>query len=105
MKFARSSDSKALDRATLIVNPSCNVLGIPDEAHDYVLSSRTALEWVLERYQTKTDKASGIVNDPNDWAESEGQPNYILDLIGRVVQVSVKTISLTAQLPKFEILK
>lgn len=105
MKFARGSDRKALDKATLIVNPTCIVSGIPDEAHDYILSSRTALEWVLERYQIKTDKASGIVNDPNDWTESEGQPNYILDLIGRVVQVSIKTISLTAQLPKFEILK
>jgi predicted helicase len=25
----------------------------------------SALEWVIEQYQVKTDKRSGIVNDPN----------------------------------------
>ena len=33
------------------------------------LGSRSAIEWIIDRYQVKTDKARGIVNDPNDWSE------------------------------------
>ena len=46
----------------------------------------------MERYQVKADKASGIVNDPNDWAIETGGPRYILDLLKRVVTVSVETM-------------
>ena len=35
----------------------------------------------MERYQVKTDKDSGIVNDPNDWAVEHNHPHYILDLL------------------------
>ncbi len=39
----------------------------PPKRHRYMLGSRSALEWLIDRYQVKTDKDSGIVNDPNDW--------------------------------------
>ncbi len=105
MKFGKGPGKNDADKSTIIVNSTCKISGIPAEAHDYILSSRTALEWVLERYQVKVDKDSGITNDPNDWTETAGNPNYILDLIGRVVRVSVETMSLVGRLPKFEILK
>ena len=44
-----------------------------------MLGSRTALEWLIDRYQVKTDKASGIVNDPNDWCDEHDDPRYIVD--------------------------
>ena len=53
----------------------------------------------MERYFVKTDNASGIVNDPNDWAEEHGNPRYIIDLIKRVVTVSVKTVEIVENLP------
>ena len=49
--------------------------GIPDEAHEYAVGPRSALAWLIDRYQVTTDRASGIVNDPNDWAEETGGPH------------------------------
>lgn len=71
---------------------------IPDQAHDYLLGSRTALEWLIDRYRVKTDKASGIVNDPNIWCDEHDDPTYIVDLIKKVHTVSVETVALVGQL-------
>ncbi len=57
---------------------------IPAEAEDYMLGSRSAVSWLIDRYQVKKDKASGIVNDPNDWADEVGNPRYIVELISKV---------------------
>jgi hypothetical protein len=51
----------------------------------------------------KTDKASGIVNDPNDWSRETGDPRYILDLLARIVTVSLETIKVVNSLPPLEI--
>jgi predicted helicase len=53
----------------------------------------------MERYQVKTDKASGIVNDPNDWGTEQGNPAYIVELIQRVVTVSMETVRIVSTLP------
>jgi predicted helicase len=49
-----------------------------------------------EHYQVTTDKDSGIVNDPNDWL---GDPLYIVNLIKRLVRVSVETVKIVNALP------
>jgi len=72
---------------------------IPLDAYDYVVNGKSALDWVMERYQVKTDKDSGIVNDPNAWSED---PRYIVDLVKRVVRVSMETLRLVEALPKLE---
>lgn len=88
-----------LDRSRITVAPGLTIGGIPAEAHLYKLGSRSALDWVVERYQVKTDKASGIVNDPNDWGAEHGNPAYIIELIQRVVTVSVETVRIVSTLP------
>ena len=75
----------------------------PQEACEYVVNGRTAVEWIMERYQIKTDKASGITNDPNDWATEQGKPRYILDLLLSVITVSVETVKIVNELPGLEI--
>ena len=74
------------------------------EAHEYVVNGRSAIEWIMERYQVKTDKDSGITNDPNDWAKEHNQPRYILDLLLSIITVSVETVKIVKELPevKFE---
>lgn len=79
------------DKTTLVYNSKVTIAGIPLEADEYVLGSRSALDWVIDRYQVKKDKASGIVNDPNDWADEVGHPRYIVDLIGKGTRVAVET--------------
>jgi len=56
----------------------------------------------MDRYQIRTDKASGIVNDPNDWADEVGNPRYILDLLLSIINVSMKTLDIVENLPKLD---
>jgi predicted helicase len=86
------------DHTTIIYNPKVTITGIPEEAEKYMLGSRSALGWVIDRWQVKTDKASGITNDPNDWCDEQDNPRYIIDLIGRVTTVAVETQKITARL-------
>ena len=58
------------------------------------------IDWIMERYQIKTDKASGITNDPNDWATEHGKPRYILDLLLSIVTVSLETLKIIKTLPQ-----
>lgn len=101
MKVA-SGKGRDKDRSTVVYNSRITVSGIPDEAREYLLGSRSAVEWILERYQVKTDKASGIVNDPNDWSREVGDPRYILDLLRRIVTVSVETVRIVGALPPID---
>ncbi|HOT57170.1 MAG TPA: DEAD/DEAH box helicase family protein [Ornithinibacter sp.] len=93
------------DRSRIVYNPRVTITGIPDEAHGYLLGSRTALEWIIDRYQVKTDKPSGIVNDPNDYAREVANPRYILDLIAKVTRVSVETVQIVNTLPRLRIVE
>ncbi|MDA8411251.1 MAG: hypothetical protein M0001_12810 [Treponema sp.] len=72
------------------------------EAYRYVVNGRTAIEWVMERYQVRVDKDSGIKNDPNDWCTEVGDPRYIVDLVKRVTRVSIETMKIVDALPKWE---
>ena len=106
MRFPKVSnpndpDGRKIDnKTTIIYNPSITIAGIPERAHDYQLGSRSAIDWIVYSYQNKTNTASGIVNDPNDWATEHDDPSYILDLIGRVVTVSMRTVDIIDGLPK-----
>ena len=91
------------DKTTIEYNPWITISHIPQEACEYVVNGRTAVEWIMERYQIKTDKASGITNDPNDWATEQGKPRYILDLLLSVITVSVETVKIVNGLPGLEV--
>ena len=56
------------------------------------------MEWIIDRYQIRTDKDSGIVNDPNKWGEEHDNLRYIIDLIEKVVRVSVESARLIAEI-------
>ena len=85
---------------TIIFNDSITITGIPHRAYNYVVNGKSAIGWIMERYQITTDKKSGIVNNPNDWAEECGNPSYILDLLLRVINVSIQTLDIIENLPK-----
>ncbi|SHP22416.1 Conserved protein of uncharacterised function (part2) [Mycobacteroides abscessus subsp. abscessus] len=87
------------DHTALIYNPQVTIVGIPEDAERYLLGSRTALDWIRERYQVRTDKDSGIVNDPNDWCDEHDDPTYIIDLIKKVTTVAVETTRIVDSLP------
>ena len=86
------------DNSSLIVNSSLTLEGIPPEALRYRLGNRSALEWIVDQYQVKTDARSGLVSDPN----REDDEEHIARLIGRVVTVSVETQKLVDDLPSLD---
>lgn len=92
------------DKSKLVYNTWVTLERIPAEAHEYMLGPRSGIDWLIDRYQVKTDKKSGIVNDPNDWAAEHANPRYIVDLIKRVTTVSIRTVELVSQLPKLQVL-
>ena len=83
------------DKTGIKYNDFLTLDGIPAKAFDYRLGNRSALEWVIDQYRVKTDKRSGIVNDPNRADDEE----YIVRLIGKVVAVSLETVGIVEGLP------
>lgn len=103
MRFAKKRDEKGKsvnDLSTIIFNSDITISNIPEKAYEYVVNGRSAIEWIIDQYQVKTDKKSGITDDPNDYSEDE---KYIFNLLLRIINVSVQTVDLVNSLPKFEV--
>lgn len=88
------------DHSEIKFNSDITIKNIPNRVYDYVVNGRSAIEWILDQYQVKTDKASQITDDPNDYSED---PKYIFNLLLRIITVSLRTLDLVAQLPRFEV--
>ena len=102
-KMAYAGVRPNLDKSQIVYNAHITLADIPDIAYEYQLGSRSALDWLIERHQVRTESNSGITNDPNDWGMGHDDPRYILDLVKRVTTVSVKTIEIVKTLPKLPI--
>ena len=98
------NDNSVTDNSTIIYNHVITLRDIPLEAYDYVVNGKAAIEWVMERQAVTTDKNSGIVNDSNDWAiDTMGNAKYPLELLQRVITVSMETNKIVDGLPKLDI--
>lgn len=84
------------DKTVILYNAHLILRDIPLEAYGYVVNGKSAIEWIMERYAVTVDKASSIRNDPND---SSDDPRYIVDLIRRVVRVSMESVRIVGELP------
>jgi len=91
MRFASKED-----RSVIVVNDYVTLSGIPEDAHRYQLNGRSALEWILDRYRIRVDEDSGIRNDPNTWSDD---PRYIVNLVARIVRVSLESVEVIDNLP------
>lgn len=101
----KNKDGKRIkDKSTIIFNKDIIISGIPKEAYQYIVNGNSAIEWIMDQYQIhKTDKEhreAKIIDDPNDYSDD---PKYIFNLLLRIITVSLKTIDLINQLPKFEV--
>lgn len=94
MRFPKTG--RVADRSTVVFNSHVTLAGIPEEAYGYEVNGKSAIEWIMDRYEVKTDKASGIVNDPNRWSDD---PRYVVDLVARIVRVSMETVEIVDGLP------
>jgi predicted helicase len=101
MRFA-SKGGREKDRSVIVFNSRITVKGIPEEAYDYMVNGKSAIEWVMDRYQVTKDKVSAIVDDPNDWCREHNDPAYILNLLKRVIRVSMETVKIVGGLPSIQ---
>lgn len=102
-KIKGKTGNAAKDKTTLIYNDWITVKNVPLEAQEYVVNKKSALDWVVERACVSIDKASGIVNDFNDYAAEMGSERYPLDLFLKIITVSLETMKIVKTLPKLEI--
>lgn len=93
-------------RHTIQYNDTITISGIPEEAYEYIVNGKSAIEWVMEEYAVDVDKhtsknpmGSDIVNDPNEWCKEHQNPRYIIDLLARVIRVSMETVAIVKALP------
>lgn len=100
MRLSSLSFQKSPEQQTstmdLRVNDALTLAGIPLAVSEYRLGNRSALDWIIDQYQVKTDKRSGITSDPNAYSDDE---QYIVKLVGRVVNVSLQTVEIVKSLP------
>lgn len=82
------------DKSQIKYNNFLTLAGIPPETFEYRLGNRSALDWIIDQYQIKTDQRSGITNDPNNPDDEQ----YIVRLIGQVITVSLETVKIVKNL-------
>ena len=97
MRFADKDVKDAI-----VFNRHIRIAGIPLAAYDYVVNGKSAIEWIMERYQVTQHKDSQIVNDPNQWLDGS-EPRYIFDLLLKIIRVSLDTMAIVKQLPPLNI--
>ncbi len=97
MKFQKKDD-----KSSIIYNKFITIDNIPSKAYQYVVNGRSAIEWIMDRYQVRVDSKSGIINDPNDWSVEQDNPRYILNLLLSVINVSVQTVDIVDSLPSLK---
>ena len=94
MKFPKKDQKE-----TIHYNSRITIDNIPAKAYEYVVNGKPAIEWIMERYAITTHKESQITNNPNDWSAETGNPQYILDLLLSVINVSLQTVDIVEGLP------
>lgn len=98
-KMRFGGDAKKKDRTTIRVNDAVTIEHIPLRAYDYQINGSSPVDWILDRYQLRIDKASQIPNDPNAWAREHDDPTYIVRLLLSAITVSLQTLDIVDGLP------
>ena len=96
MRFAK--EGKIAKKDTIQYNNWITISNIPERAYEYIINGQSAIEWIMEKYQVTTDKASGIKSNPNDYTGGK----YIFDLLISIISMSLKTLDLIDALPEYK---
>ncbi len=80
-------------------NNHITITKIPQKAFEYVVNGKSAIDWVIERYQKTMDEESLIENNPNDYAGGQ----YVFELLCRVIKLSVKSVDLIEKISENEV--
>lgn len=102
LKLRNTNGKSVDDLSSVVFNEDILIRNIPLKAYEYLINGSSAIEWIMDQYQVKTDTDSGIVDDPNEYSED---PKYIFNLLLSIISVSVETIDLIKELPPLEVIE
>jgi len=99
-KVTKMKHPKRGELDKIIFNNDISIENIPEQAYEYVVNGKPAIEWIIDQYRIKEDKKSGIIDDPNDYSDDQ---KYIFNLLLRIINISVQTVDLVNSVPPLEI--
>ncbi len=85
----------------ITLDSETQLTGIPQQAWDYRLGNRSALDWILDQHKEKTPKDPTIREKFNTYKFADYKEK-VVDLIARVTRVSVETIAITTAMHKLK---
>lgn len=97
MKFDKRSKG---GKSRIFYNEHITIDNIPLKAYEYIVNGKSAIEWIMDRYQISINKDSGIKNDPNLY--SDNSKYIIIKLLMSVIELSIQSVDLIKQLPKID---
>ena len=100
MKFGKNKDKSIIE-----YNDNIIIKDIPEKAYEYIINGKSAIEWIMERYSITNDKKSEIINNPNEWSKENNDDEYILNLLLKIINVSIKTVDLRKKIPNLNLNK
>ena len=100
MRFGKNKDKSIIE-----YNDNIIIKDIPEKAYEYIINGKSAIEWIMERYSITNDKKSEIINNPNDWSKENNDEEYILNLLLKIINISIKTVDLRKKIPNLNLNK
>ena len=92
------------DFSKIIYNQYITVSDIPLSAYNFKINEKSLIHWIIDRQKISQDSESGIVDDANDYAnETVKNPQYPLELLKKVIDISLESQKLIKSLPPLEI--
>jgi len=82
------------DNGLIRLDSETTLSGIPAEVWTYRLGNRSGIDWILDQYKEKTPKDPTIREKFNTYRFADYK-EHVIDLIARVVSVSVETVAIT----------
>ncbi|EII8774772.1 DEAD/DEAH box helicase [Campylobacter coli] len=82
----------------IFYNQNITIKNIPSKAFEYRINGKSAIDWIIDRYQISIDKKSLIENNPNDYQGSK----YIYELLSKIIDLSIKSVDLMDEIGKME---
>ena len=81
------------ENGIIVLDAETQLAGIPENAWDYRLGNRSALDWVLDQYKEKTPK-DPIIREKFNTYRFAAHKEAVINLLMRVTTVSVNTVEI-----------
>jgi len=85
------------ETGTIELDEETSLIGIPNEAWEYKLGNRSALEWILDQYKEKKPKDPTIAEKFNTYRFADYK-EQVIDLLKRVCTVSIETTKIVEEM-------